>query len=528
MKATLRPLVLGAVLALSSPAGAVVVVSPDNFATAAAYSGSVQSVSSVGATAEPGEPSHNPTNPSGGPFHSIWWRYTPLFSGVYTIDTSGSNFDTVLAVYTGTVVSRLTRLAFNDDYNDATSRVRLYLTKGVSYHIAVDGFAGATGSANLHVALSRYFVARTYQGYVNSGEKLLDGGGMFTFTVANSGMMTGRFLLGVRSYPFTAAVDDTGTFAASAARPGLLPVSLGGTFTSNNFTLSDGVPAACTVGNVLCSGRVNGVPTNVNAYPAAPGDPALAAYFPATAPYTISSPCPRLGRYPFSTTLGGTVGYSVAAVTVGYTGVCTAAGRLGDGTAFAFTAPLLDNSGGGLQGIGSNGYFVFHVPLYASRGRLSGYGAFNAAVAPAALNGLGFWLRPEAPAGAVFLPHGLLTDIVLFGSRYTPPAPGTRLDAAFNPNGTLTFEASGSPYPNVTESVTLSPANTFTYAAPNANLVKLAVNVSTGFLTGSVKFNGAKAATPLSAVLIHNASIGTGFFGYSPSTAGYNPVTLHP
>ena len=72
------------------------------------------------------------------------------------ITTLGSSFDTVLAVYTGPGVARLTEVASNDDGpgTGAQSLVRFNARAGALYRIAVDGFGGAEGDITLmHVNL---------------------------------------------------------------------------------------------------------------------------------------------------------------------------------------------------------------------------------------------------------------------------------------------------------------------------------------------------------------------------------------
>jgi subtilisin family serine protease len=99
------------------------------------------------ATSEPGEPIH--ANLGGG--HSAWWRYTPSQSEQLIISTSGSNFDTVLAVYTGSSVSGLATVAYNDDTDGLQSRVAFQASAGTTYHIAVDGFGSNVGNISLKV-----------------------------------------------------------------------------------------------------------------------------------------------------------------------------------------------------------------------------------------------------------------------------------------------------------------------------------------------------------------------------------------
>lgn len=124
----------------------------DHFASAYSISGLSGSTSgtNVGATKESGEPNH--AGNSGGT--SVWWRWTAPSSGEATIDTFGSTFDTLLAVYTGTSVSSLSAIASNDDAGSSLqSRVIFPATAGTVYRIAVDGYGGATGSIQLNWSL---------------------------------------------------------------------------------------------------------------------------------------------------------------------------------------------------------------------------------------------------------------------------------------------------------------------------------------------------------------------------------------
>ena len=108
--------------------------------------------SNLNATKETGEPNH--AGVIGG--KSVWWNWTAPSSGVITLDTHGSNFDTVLAVYTGTVVTGLTSVAFNDNDGSAgnTSGVSFVAQAGTTYQIAVDGVNGAVGQILLNWSLA--------------------------------------------------------------------------------------------------------------------------------------------------------------------------------------------------------------------------------------------------------------------------------------------------------------------------------------------------------------------------------------
>ena len=105
------------------------------------------------ATVEPGEPRHG--GKRGG--HSVWASWVAPSSGVMSIDTLGSSFDTTMGVYTlepGTTssMSRLRTVSSDDDDVDfgEDSSVEFGVTAGQRYEIAIDGFAGASGSISLN------------------------------------------------------------------------------------------------------------------------------------------------------------------------------------------------------------------------------------------------------------------------------------------------------------------------------------------------------------------------------------------
>jgi hypothetical protein len=106
-------------------------------------SGTVTTNSS-NATLEPGEPVH--ANKQGG--KSVWYFFNAPADGQLTLSTTNSSFDTLLAVYTGTRVDRLTPVTFNDDAPVAGaihSDLVLAVRAGERYLVAVDGLSGAAG-----------------------------------------------------------------------------------------------------------------------------------------------------------------------------------------------------------------------------------------------------------------------------------------------------------------------------------------------------------------------------------------------
>lgn len=122
----------------------------DNFASAQTLSGNVALATgnNAGATKESVEPDH--AGNAGG--KSLWYRWTAPANGTWTVDLSGSDFDTTLGLYTGNFVSALALVISDDDRGEnGASQVTFAATAGVTYRIAVDGFSGADGNVVLRL-----------------------------------------------------------------------------------------------------------------------------------------------------------------------------------------------------------------------------------------------------------------------------------------------------------------------------------------------------------------------------------------
>ena len=111
----------------------------------------------VGATREAGEP-FNLFPESPGSTTSVWYQWQAPSTSNVTIQTIGSDFDTVLAVYTGASLGNLTLVGSNDDRSqnphDITSEVPFAATQGTVYRIAVSGFDNGSGGDVGSIALN--------------------------------------------------------------------------------------------------------------------------------------------------------------------------------------------------------------------------------------------------------------------------------------------------------------------------------------------------------------------------------------
>lgn len=106
------------------------------------------------ATAEPGEPAHAGNAAA----KSVWYSFTPSSSGLVSFSTTGSSFDTVMAIYACPssgmcTFANFTPVGSNDDTTafDVTSKINFRADAGTRYVIAVDGKNGANGTIQLAI-----------------------------------------------------------------------------------------------------------------------------------------------------------------------------------------------------------------------------------------------------------------------------------------------------------------------------------------------------------------------------------------
>jgi hypothetical protein len=101
-------------------------------------------------TSETGEPDHfdnaeiDPARSSS----TIWWKWIAPSASSVTVDTHGSDGDTILAIYRGTTLAGLTLEDTSDDINFAENCYSSVLTftpvAGQTYHFAVTGYSQAS------------------------------------------------------------------------------------------------------------------------------------------------------------------------------------------------------------------------------------------------------------------------------------------------------------------------------------------------------------------------------------------------
>jgi hypothetical protein len=106
--------------------------------------------SNVGAVKLAGEPTILPGHPGG---HPVWFEWTPLFGGIVTFTTAGSDFETMLGAYTGSTVTNVTAVpSVVNNANGAgyhNSKISFNAEALTTYQIVVDGYHGDSGNVVL-------------------------------------------------------------------------------------------------------------------------------------------------------------------------------------------------------------------------------------------------------------------------------------------------------------------------------------------------------------------------------------------
>ncbi|MDB4794959.1 DUF5011 domain-containing protein, partial [bacterium] len=122
----------------------------------------VATVNNTSAGGEADEP--NSFGKDSAQVHSVWWKWTAATDGKVRISTEGSDFDTVLAVYSGTNAGDISTLNLitlpdgkpgkNNDtpwLHNANSMVEFDAVSGTEYAILVDGYGQEKGTIHLKV-----------------------------------------------------------------------------------------------------------------------------------------------------------------------------------------------------------------------------------------------------------------------------------------------------------------------------------------------------------------------------------------
>jgi hypothetical protein len=151
IRAVVVPIVSAAILGLTVTGAEAAPPDNDNFNRAENLTPGGCDASTEGdnfeATGQPGEFHLSPA--ASEPIQSVWFKWRSPVTDTVVMDTIGSDYDTILAVYRGTRLpfARLTRIVADDDSGGSlNSLVSFEARRGVTYRVAVDGFAASQGN----------------------------------------------------------------------------------------------------------------------------------------------------------------------------------------------------------------------------------------------------------------------------------------------------------------------------------------------------------------------------------------------
>jgi hypothetical protein len=125
----------------------------DDFANAIVLTGTVVTAtgSNVGATGEPGEPQESYQ----GIGNSVWWNWQAPTNGQLELNFQGSDFEPVVALYTGLTVSNLTLIGtVYTSLGGLTPTADFHVEAGQLYHIALVGYWYPVIAGNIVMNLS--------------------------------------------------------------------------------------------------------------------------------------------------------------------------------------------------------------------------------------------------------------------------------------------------------------------------------------------------------------------------------------
>ena len=104
---------------------------------------------------------------------TVWYQYTPTTPGMLTVDSIGSDYNTVISVWTGDISGyptlNLTEVGCDDDIDAMTvqSEVSALLIAGETYHIMVGGEFGAWGELVFNAMFDDYDVDLNNDGIIS-------------------------------------------------------------------------------------------------------------------------------------------------------------------------------------------------------------------------------------------------------------------------------------------------------------------------------------------------------------------------
>lgn len=422
------------------------------------------------ATAEEGELAH-----AGIPAaKSLWWMWTAPHAGPVAVSTTGSTFDTVLAIYRQDGVGGLSLVASNDNAIGSvqSSEVRFSASPGDVFLIAVDGVGGTTGDLNLTI---RYTVTSGYAGILKIVGKPELPAGYLTLTLTADWALTGKVMLGRSKASFRGQLDASGK--------AVVPLRIGGQPLTLNLALEGANGAGTLSGGLLVGGETFVVVAQRSKFSKTHPANAIGAYT------MILEPDGSAGGQPLGT------GFATARVET--SGKVTLSGQLGDGSPFSHSTVLSDND-----------TFPFYAAPYRAGGTLTGIVSVGALPRRALSSSLDWRKLPDSSRRASYR-TGFTAQTRLVGGAYVLAAPVLN----FGGEGVLRFVAGNLAVP-VPLPLVISSENKAT--APGGGSLPVKFDAKRGLFSGS--FTGPIGRQTFKGALLQGEQRGAGLFSANGAT----------
>lgn len=313
-------------------------------------------------------------------------------------------------------------------------------------------------------------IVGSYLGHVAQEGTLNPRGGRVDFAIAATGVITGKFILGITSLSFTGALNTSIT--TPDVSTAVIPITGTSLVFSFTYTASTGLLSNAMLSNGAATTPVTGWR---NVWNPAPLIKPYAGYYT----MAFNAPAPQTNPVP--------LGHGYAYFTVAATGTLTVTGTLSDGTPFT-TAGFA----------GPGGEVLIYQMLYVNKGSILGLLDIAAGTLPdysdSALTGSAIWTRdPVTPStvNRTYAAGFTNAPMTAFGGRYKAIA--TTEIVMYLPdqagNAVLDFNDGGlgananDPNPDCT--LQLKKGGIVVYPVPNTNLISLKLYPTTGLFSGS-------------------------------------------
>ena len=303
--------------------------------------------------------------------------------------------------------------------------------------------------------------------------------GTVDIQISSSGSVTGKVVTTRGSLPFTGKLVngrlDVALGSASAPKRSLAIKLINAENKTYQLTLNDG-ELGTTVSSVVTASNFSKI-----------------------------NPCPVAGYYTIADSNGGggIPQLFAATIKVDAAGSAVMSGKVFDGTAIATSGAVnsLNEAWIAASLYGGKGSIAVRA-LLTNSPQTFGSAIFSI-------------IRPGRSNQTAELPSGELNNIACNVARYVPPTLGQRALSIWQPAGQGNAEISGGGFPLTIKAITVSTANKVSVAIPLPEKLTIALNTSTGVVTGSVLAPGNPTPRPVFGVLLQGGpvdSVGRGFF----------------